>query len=140
MKMMKSLLLVAALCSAAHADSKAWSAAKKVLPNKLQIVGGANVGALTSSKLYQMFSPMLMAQAGNGFDKVKDACGFDIVSKIDSVAFGLDGNKDGAVVVALKNTTQTDLEACMQKIATADKKTFTVAKDGKLTKYTGFAD
>jgi len=135
-----TLLLVSA---SAHADSKAWTVGKQVIPAGAQVVGGVNAATLRTSKLYETLMPMVWMQASEAkaqLDLIKQDCGIDVLAAIDSIAFGIDANQSGVVVVALKGTTRKDLEACAHKRAKADNKTLTIAAEGKLTKYTGIAD
>ena len=49
-----------ALClstTAASADSRAWTAAKKVLPADLQVVVGMNFAPIRSSELFKQYWP-----------------------------------------------------------------------------------
>lgn len=134
------LALLLASSSAAQADTKAWTAAKKVLPSS-PIVGGMNVAAARSSQLYQQVLPMMMSQAGAAKDQleaIKKACGIDMLDVIDSVALGVDDSGKGAFVIAIKGTTRKDLESCAQKRAAAGGKTFSTKADGGLTVYTNF--
>jgi hypothetical protein len=136
-----SLLVAAALCAAApavHAESHAWSAAKKVLPGGLLGIGGINLGTLKSSQLYQQFLPIMMAQSGQAKDHlevIKRVCAIDFTDVVDSVVLALEADEKGVIIIALKGTTQAALEACGQKISAADKKKLTVAKDGANMRY-----
>ena len=139
-------LAVLALClsaTAAHAEPRAWTAAKKTLPAGLQAVIGVNIAPIKSSQLYQQLLPMALAKSGDAqakLDKLKTTCGLDATGMLDSVVVGMTGEEKAVVVVALKGTTQKALEACGQKIAKADGKTLTITKDGAITKYGGMGD
>jgi hypothetical protein len=143
---MKRTFALAILCvsTAAHADSKAWSAAKKVIPTNMEVVGGINAGTAHGSALYQNLLPMALGKAGDfstQIDGIKADCGIDVVGSIDSIAFGLDSTeKNGTIVVAFRGTTRTKLEACAQKRAKVAQKPLTITTAGGLTKYTGMGD
>jgi hypothetical protein len=137
---MKTLALVVALCasSVAHADTRAWSAAKKVLPSGLQTVLGGNLAQLHASPLFQTLWTTLLAQnkdVGGGVGSVKDACGIDLADVIDSMVVGLDASEHASIIVALRNASRTDAEACLQKLAKGGGQKLTIGKDGALTKY-----
>jgi hypothetical protein len=142
---MRTIALAAILCvgTTAHAETKAWTAAKKVLPAGSQIVGGMNMAVARNSSLYQTAMPMMLSQAGaakDQLDSIKKACGIDMLEAIDSIAIGFDDNQRGAVVIAIKGTTRKDLETCAEKRATAGGKKFatkTDKADGGLTLYSG---
>jgi hypothetical protein len=131
------LLLVS---TAAHADSKAWAAAKKVIPANMEMVLGVNAATAHTSALYQTLLPMALAKAGDAateLDGIKADCGIDVVSSIDSVVVGLDSQQKGTIVVAFRGTTRGKLEACAQKRAKAQQKTLTITNAGPLTSYSG---
>lgn len=148
MKLQAAALALVATAASAHADSKAWTTAKTKLPGGLVGVIGINVGSIKSSELYKQFLPMLEAKAGkakDNLDKIKVTCGIDLAGSIDSVVVGMGGSADGkddqgVIIVALKGTTQKDLEACGQKVAKSEGKTLSITKDGAITKYSGMGD
>ncbi len=142
-----SILLAAATLSAAaltfavtpaHAESRAWSAAKKTLPANLQIVGGVSFAGIRSSALFQQMWPAMIKQAGDAgatLDAVKQTCGIDVVAQLDSLAFGGDDAQKGAMVIAVTGTTEKDIDACFQKLGKDKGKPAAIAKVGALTKY-----
>jgi hypothetical protein len=139
---MRALAVVVALCAStvAHAESRAWTAAKKVLPAGSEMIGGANVTTLRGSGLFATLWP-LVAQKSPGIsvmvDKLKAECGLDVLQQIDSLvmAGSADSADEVAFVVALK-TTQKDVEQCMVKVDKAANKPLAIGKDGAYTKYT----
>jgi len=62
------------------------------------------------------------------------------LASLDSVAFGIDNNQTGSIVIALKGTNHKALDACAQKLGKADNKTVTITTEGKFTKYEGMGD
>ena len=143
MKLPAAALALVATAASAHADSKAWTTAKTKLPGGLVAVFGINVGAIKSSALYQQFVPMLEAKAGkakDNLDKIKAACNIDLTGTLDSVVVGMTDSEKGVVVVALKGTTQKDLETCGRKVAKSEGKTLSITKDGAVTKYSGMGE
>ena len=148
MKIPAVALALVATAASAHADSKAWATAKTKLPGGLVAVFGINVNSIKTSELYKQLVPMMEAKAGkakDNLDKIKVTCGIDLTGSIDSVVVGMGGNADGkdnvgVIIVALKGTTQKDLEACGQKVAKAEGKTLTITKDGAITKYSGMGE
>ena len=141
---MKSVALVVLLAgSAAHADSKAWTSGKSVIPASATVVGGLSAASARSSGLYNQFLPLLLAQAGPakaGLDTVKQQCDLDVLASLDSVAFGVDDAQSGVIVIALKGTNRKALEACGAKLTKADNKTLDIAADGKLTRYSNMGE
>jgi hypothetical protein len=136
---MRRLALVFILAaSVAHADSRAWTAAKKVLPDGLTAVVGISVGPIRSSKLFEAMWPRLMANAGDAqttFNSIKATCKLDVPGVIDSMVVGMNEAQQGVIVVALQGATQKDLDACFDKLSKADGKPMTVSA-GTITKYT----
>ena len=135
---MRSIAILLALCAAAHADSRAWTAAKQVLPDGLQAVVGINAGPIRSSQLYEKLWPTLMAKAGDAqahLDQIKSTCKLDVPAAIDSMVVGLEDDSSGVIVIALKGTTQKDIDSCFDKLTKADGKPMTTSKTGNITKY-----
>jgi hypothetical protein len=139
--MKRTLALGLLLAStAAHADSKAWAAAKKVIPANMEMVLGVNAATAHTSALYQTLLPLALSKAGDAateLDGIKADCGIDVVSAIDSVVVGVDSQQKGTVVVAFRGTTRAKLEACAQKRAKAQQKTLAISSAGTLTSYSG---
>jgi hypothetical protein len=138
-------LAVLALCiaaTAAHAEPRAWTAAKKSLPAGLQAVVGVNVAPIKSSALYSQLVDMAKSKTGadSGLDKVKTTCGFDASGIVDSAVMGMSTDDKAVVVIAIKGKTEAQLEACGSKLAKAEGKTFTATKDSGLVKYSGLGD
>jgi len=138
-----AVLLLSLGATAAHAESRAWTTAKKALPGGLQTVVGVNLTPIKTSALYQQLLPVAMAKAGGAqehLDKLKATCGLDAMGMLDSVVLGMTSDDKTVVIIQLKGTNQKALEACGQKVAKADGKKLTITKDGAVTKYSGMGD
>src|SRR5262245_7820079 len=100
----------AVLCAAtpAHAESRAWTAAKKTMPAGLDVVFGFNATPVRASKLFTEMWPKLIAMsqgAGKAVDMLKSTCSIDAQQVVDSAAIG--GTSDHVVmVVAFKGLVQ----------------------------------
>ena len=121
---MQRFVLVGILCLSAWAhagETKAWTAAKKVLPANLTGVIGINVSTLRGSDLYKQLMPVVLAQkseADSHMKEIKTTCGNDVTALVDSVVVAMDqDNGTGEMVVALRSWTQKDVEACFGKMA-----------------------
>ena len=131
-----ALLLISAT---AHADSRAWTAAKQVLPDGLEGVMGVNAASIRASKLYDKVWPQLMAKAGDvqkGLEQIKTMCKLDVTTAIDSMVVGMATDDKGLIVVAFKGASQKDFDACMDKLSKTEGKPMTTVKTGAVTKYT----
>ncbi|HEX7702751.1 MAG TPA: hypothetical protein VF403_18555 [Kofleriaceae bacterium] len=146
---MKSVAFVAVVLSAhvpshsAGADSKAWTSGKSVISGSENIVGGISASSVRASALYQQWLPMLLSQAGDAktaLEAITKECSIDMLASLDSIAFGIDNNQTGSIVIALKGTNHKALDACAQKLGKADNKTVTITTEGKFTKYEGMGD
>ena len=139
-------LAVLALCisaTAAHAEPRAWTAAKKSLPAGLQAVVGVNVAPIRSSALYTQLMDMAKSKAAGAeskLDKVKSVCGIDGSGVLDSIVMGMTTDEKAVIVISTKGQTRAQLEACGQKLAKSDSKTLSITKDGALVKYSGMGD
>lgn len=139
-------LAVLALCisaTAAHAEPRAWTAAKKSLPAGLQAVVGVNVAPIRSSALYTQLMDMAKSKAAGAeskLDKVKSICGIDGSGVLDSIVMGMTTDEKAVIVISTKGQTRAQLEACGQKLAKSESKTLSITKDGALVKYSGMGD
>ncbi|HEX4455872.1 MAG TPA: hypothetical protein VH143_33660 [Kofleriaceae bacterium] len=143
--MKQSLVLGLLLASSvATADSsKAWTAAKKLIPANMEMIGGVNAATAHNSALYQALLPMALAKAGDAsseLDGIKADCGIDVVNSIDSLVFGLDASQQGTIVIAFRGVTRQQLEGCMVKRAKTHGKTLKVDTANGLTIYSGMND
>lgn len=138
---MQRIALVMVLCVssiAARADSRAWTAAKKVLPANVAVIAGLDAGHLRSSDLYKQLMPLVLARdpdVQKGVDQLKATCGLDAASLLESGVVGVDADGKGAIVIALHGVTQPQLEACAGKIVKANGGTLAISKEGSFTKY-----
>ncbi len=140
----RSLAILLALAASAHAGaSRAWTAAKSVIPSNVELVAGANLANLRSSQLFPKVWPALLSKLGVSqakLDGIKSTCGIDLVGVTESVAIAMQTSDKGTIIVALKGSTRRDLEACGVKLAVADHKTFASTAVGALSKYSGLGD
>ncbi|HUJ58087.1 MAG TPA: hypothetical protein VLX92_06330 [Kofleriaceae bacterium] len=131
-----ALLFVATTLAAAapaHAESRAWAVAKRVLPAGLQIVGGISFERFRGTPLFQQQWQAAIGRHGT-FDKMRERCGLDAPSQVDSVAVGLDGDRNGAIVIALK-TGERQLDACYAKLARAAGESGAIERVGDVAHY-----
>lgn len=98
-----ALVAVAALCATAHADTRAWTAAKQVLPAGLAYVVAGHAGQLPDATK--------LVHAGV-LDEVLAACHVDPQRAIDSFALGVRDDGRGVIVVTLAGADRARLEAC----------------------------
>jgi hypothetical protein len=137
MKVVAALALVL-YAAAAHAEPRAWTAAKKTLPSGLGRVIGINIAPLKASALFQQLLPIALTSVSDGhskLDQVKTTCGIDATAIIDSIVLAMSADDKADVVIALKGTNQKALEECAAKIFKEDGKTLAITKDGALTRY-----
>ena len=137
---MQRIALVVVLClsSFAHAESKAWTAAKKVIPAGVVGVLGVNAGPIRSSDLYKTLLPSVLDKNTDvkaHLAEIKDTCGLDVAGAVDSLAVGVSEEGKGTIVVAFKGVNQKSFEGCLGKLAKAHNKAFTTAKEGALVHY-----
>jgi len=128
---------VAALCAAperAAADAaRAWAAAKDNLPAQTALVIGADLTAITKTKLFSTFLSLAMAKepdAKKVFETIKTSCKIDPLAAIQGVVYATDTDrKQGAVYLALSpGLDQAKLASCAEQVAKAQG-----VKDPKLT-------
>lgn len=139
---MRSLGVVLAVCvasTAAHAESRAWTAAKKVLPAGLELVAGANVTTIRGTQMFQTLWPLVAQKSKDTaalFDKIKSTCSFDALAQIDSfVLAGAVDDSDSSVFVLSLKRTEREIEQCLVKVDKALGKTLTISREGAFVKY-----
>lgn len=132
MKLRAAFLIVAMAMSAraAHADTKAWAAAKKVFPAKLGWIAGARFDGPDAHKAMQSAIAFLNAKHPDDakiLPAIKSACGAELPDMIDSIVAGSpDDPDDGALVVALRGIDHAGFDACIKKLAAAEGETITI--------------
>jgi hypothetical protein len=143
MKRMLALGLLLVSSAAAADSSKAWNAAKKLIPANMEMIGGVNAATAHNSALYQALLPVLLGKAGGAsgeLDGIKAECNIDVINSLDSLAFGLDASQQGTVVIAFRGVTRSQLEGCLVKRAKEKGKTLAISNAGGLTTYSGMND
>lgn len=138
----------AALCAMpghASADAaRAWAAAKDNLPAQTALVVGADLTAITKSKLFGTLMPVLFAKepdARKVFDTIKTTCKIDPLTAIQGVVYATDAErKQGAVYLSLgAGLDQAKLASCFEQVAKANGVKYpklTVKKTGAVTEVT----
>ena len=120
----------------------AAASALDIMPEDTAIIGGMSVAKLTSSKLWEQFSPQLLdnPEAKEGLGKLKDGCGIDLTKDLDSVVIGVNGNMDekGMIVLVKGKFDEPKVTKCL--ITMAEKETppkkITAKTEGKISAYT----
>ncbi len=144
MTLARALVLAAALSIVPlHADAdpgKAWAAAKVNLPPETRTVVALDVTKLTSSALFKMAFPVLLAQKPeikDGLELVKSTCKLDPLTAIEGVVVGVAKDDNvGAVYLALRGVDETTLVACLEAIAKSKNQKdtkVTVTRDGAIS-------
>jgi hypothetical protein len=97
---------VTALCATAHADTRAWTAAEKVLPAGLEyVVAGRGTHVRDAMKLVH----------ADVLDELHTTCHVDPQRAVDSFAVGVRDDGRGVVVVTLAGEAGAHLEACLKQ-------------------------
>jgi hypothetical protein len=139
---------VAALCAIPHraeADAaRAWAAAKDNLPASTALVIGADLTAITKTKLFNQFLPLALSQepdARKVFETIKTTCKIDPLTAVQGVVYATDAeHNQGAMYLSLgAGLDQAKLTSCFEQVAkasgAADAK-LTVKKTGAITELT----
>lgn len=107
---------------AAHAETKAWAAAKAGLPADTKLVIGIDMAALTKTQLFSTYYQKVLAKADASdtrvIDAVKAACKLDPMTSVQSVVIatndrGSDGDADGAAYIAFNGLDKAKLATCL---------------------------
>src|SRR5262245_47233436 len=87
----------------AHADGRAWNAAKAGLPSDAQIVIGVDVTAIQQTQIFSALFPKLRekAEVAQMLDTLKDSCKIDPLTAVQSVVVAMPVDQsDGAVYLS----------------------------------------
>ena len=102
-----------------------------VLPADSHGVAGLAVSKITSSGIWKRYGTFAMIFASKELNKFKGACGFDPLTKVESVIVaGKAGDRDGVAVV--KGVARKDAGNCAEKLAEADGEKVTISDDGNV--------
>lgn len=119
---------VAVLCATAHADTRAWLAAEKVLPAGLEyVVAGRVVHAADAAK----------AMHFDFLDEVHAICHLDPRRIFESFAVGIGDDDRGVVVAALAGADRAHLETCLIALGKHYGRRIGAFDVGGITHYTG---
>lgn len=118
-----SLATLVAFTTVAHAQSKSWATVKGMLPDNVNVVAGANLGALRGTSIYQSVVPQLLAKEkdlARAFDLAKSTCAIDLHAALVDVTFAVGDDERGVIVLALdKSLDQKRLLDCGSKLVAA---------------------
>lgn len=124
----------------AHADSKAWNAAKAGLPADAQIVIGVDVTAIQQTQTFSALFPKLREkpELAAMFDALKDSCKVDPLTAVQGVVVAMPVDQsDGAVYLSIAGIDRTKLGECMKVASEHDKgPKLTVKQTGNITEMT----
>jgi hypothetical protein len=81
----------------------AASSALDIFPEDTAVIAGVSVGKVTSSKLWEQYSPMVLGsgEGKEGLAKLKDNCGIDPTKDVETVVIGVNGELDEKKIVFL---------------------------------------
>ena len=123
-----ALVGVAALCATAHADTRAWTAAEKVLPAGLEYVVGVRVvHASDAAKALHL----------DFLDDIHAICHLDPRRVVESVALGIGDDDRGVVIAALAGADRARLETCLVALGKHYGRSIGSFDVGGITHYTG---
>jgi hypothetical protein len=120
----------------------AAASALDIFPEDTAVIGGISITKLTSSKLWETYSPMLLneGEAKDGLAKLKEGCGLDPTKDFEQVVIGVNGELDEKKIVFLikGKFDEPKISKClttMAEKATPPKK-ITAKTEGKISTYT----
>jgi hypothetical protein len=122
----------------AHAESKAWTAAKAGLPAEAKIVVGVDIAAIQKTQLFAAYYPKLLekADASKLIEALKSTCKLDPIGAVSGVVFATSGDQeDGALYIALSGTDRTKLSSCIPRVVQGMDQSakVTIKQDGNVT-------
>jgi hypothetical protein len=119
----------------------AAASALDIFPEDTAVIGGISITKLTTSKLWDTYSPMLLndGEAKDGLAKLKEACGLDPTKDIEQVVVGVNGELDEKKIIFLikGKFDEPKITKCLTSMgekATPPKK-ITAKTEGKISTY-----
>lgn len=103
------------------------------LPAASNLIIGIDVAAVIQSPLWDRLGPQMAANIG-ALAKIEAACGFDPLSKIQSLVIAGDMTSDDNAVLSIKGITRDDIATCKNGLGRAGEK-LVIDQGGALTKY-----
>src|SRR5690349_15119494 len=104
---MRTAAIIAALSFAsltAHADNKAWTAAKAGLPAEIKLVIGLDVAALQKTQVFATYFPMFLEKADGAktLEAIKTICKIDPLAVVQGMVLAVGKEQeDGALYLSL---------------------------------------
>ncbi|MEM9488465.1 MAG: hypothetical protein AAGC55_04945 [Myxococcota bacterium] len=105
-----------------------------IMDKESNLVLGFSLAKVTASALWKQFGPLVMAQAGEDYQKFKATCGMDPMTAIESVIIGGKIDDEDSMVFVMNGVTRSQLIDCGKKMAAAEGEKIEIADEGKLTK------
>jgi hypothetical protein len=133
------LLACAALAAcAASPRGPAWTAARRVLPPKLSLVGEIDLTALRNTRSFDELLRWVREDTdlGESMPFLKSTCDIDLAYDVADVVFAEDDASNRAIFVAFEDTDEDAIEECMARIYAFLGHELGVKHDGRLTVYT----
>jgi hypothetical protein len=115
--------------------AKPAKAAFAVFPKDSEVVFGLSVSQIRSSDLWKKYKDQLLSD-DEDLKEVQENCGFDPVTKVDSVIAGGNTADDDAMVVVVKGISRDEAKSCGQAMADKKGEEFKVEDEGNLSHYT----
>lgn len=105
------------------------------LPADSNLVLGVNVAQIRGSKLFKdMAEPIIKAQAGEDYEKIKTACGFDPLDQVKSLTVGGNTSINDKVAISIKGINADQLKKCGEAVAASQGEKLEISQEGALTK------
>jgi hypothetical protein len=109
-----------------------------LIPKDATAVVGVSWSKFKGTKFYNMMMANLPASAKTDFDAMKQACGIDAMTALDSITVGVVGNLDKTarvVLIAKGDWTRDKIKQCAPAIAEKKGKKLTITDEGDITSY-----
>lgn len=126
--------VVAASPGAPAMELGAWL---KHMPADTEVLLSMNLASLTGTPLWKQYGPAVIAAAGDGFGKANETCGFDPITTLHSVHFGINSSRQEEPVLIVRGISRGPLIQCIKAMATLEKAVLEIADEGNFTIITG---
>jgi hypothetical protein len=102
-------------------------------PADAEIVVSFSLEALRASPMWAQIAPVLQAKLDSEMAELKTACGFDPLTKLQTVQMSAKPGKEDDTVVVVRGFSKDELTSCGAAMAKKDNKDFVVSEEDGLT-------
>lgn len=103
------------------------------LPADTEVVISLSFTTLATTPLWNQYSAMAMDSMSKELTEIKETCGFDPMTTLNSVVVGVNSSRDEEPVVIISGFERKGLTECFKSMAEKEKEKLSITEDGAIT-------